>query len=127
MSGGSFSHALAIDDTQNRLIATSIYDNNHAGSAYIYDLSFDTTPPGIIPMISGTLGAKMVGTPAILSWVIVDEESSFTTVGCDSVVAITDTTGQSFRCEASSEGGTHSETVTLKRGCFQPNLVATPE
>jgi len=65
----------------------------------------DTTAPVITPSISGTLGNN--------GWYT------------SNVTVSSDTAGVSFTCQATSDGGTDSNSVTLKRDATAPALAPT--
>jgi hypothetical protein len=84
----------------------------------------DTTPPVITPTVTGTPGDNdwYVGDVTV-SWVVGDPESPVTAqTGCDITTLTTDTTGITLTCEATSAGGTSSQSVTLKRDATPPVL-----
>jgi hypothetical protein len=86
----------------------------------------DTTPPVITPNISGTLGNNGWYTSDVtVSWTVVDPESAITSsTGCGSTTINSDTAGVTLTCEATSEGGTNSESVTIKRDTTPPTIAA---
>jgi len=77
----------------------------------------DATAPVITPQIVGTPGDNgwyRDGNVEV-TWVVTDGESVITSqVGCGLTIINTDTAGQDVTCEATSAGGTTSETVTIK-------------
>ncbi len=84
----------------------------------------DTTPPVITPNITGTLGSNgwYVSNVAV-SWTVVDAESAISwSTGCGSQFVTSDTSGETFTCQATSEGGTNSQSVTVKRDATAPTL-----
>ena len=84
----------------------------------------DTTPPVITPNVSGTLGNNGWYTSDVnVSWTVTDEESAISNqTGCDATSVTADTTGVTFTCEATSGGGTASESVTIKRDATAPTI-----
>lgn len=84
----------------------------------------DTTPPVITPSISGTLGNNgWYVSDVTVSWTVEDDESAVTaTSGCDATTITSDTAGTTLTCEATSDGGTASESVTIKRDATAPTL-----
>lgn len=85
----------------------------------------DTTPPVITPSISGTFGDNGWFTSNVtLSFTVTEAESpgSLTTTGCDPVTVSSDTPGVSFTCQAGSNGGTDSKSITIKRDATAPTL-----
>jgi hypothetical protein len=83
---------------------------------------FDTTPPVITPNVTGTLGNNDWYTSDVnVSWTVTDDESTVSSqTGCDATSVTTDTTGVTLKCEASSAGGTDSQSVTIKRDATSP-------
>jgi hypothetical protein len=84
----------------------------------------DTTPPVITPNVSGTLGNNdWYVSDVTVSWTVTDDESTITSQsGCDDVTVDYDTAGVTFTCEATSAGGTASESVTIKRDATDPTV-----
>jgi hypothetical protein len=84
----------------------------------------DTTPPVITPIVSGTLGNNSWYTSDVsVSWTFVDNESTVSSsTGCGPSVVSADTSGTTFTCQATSEGGTNSQSVTVKRDATKPTL-----
>lgn len=82
----------------------------------------DSTPPVIVPTVEGTPGLGGWYTSDItVSWGVTDGESPITAhSGCLSSTVSTDTAGVTFTCTATSDGGTHSESVTVKRDATPP-------
>jgi len=61
-----------------------------------------------------------------LSWTVTDPETPVTsTTGCGTVVQSVNTTGTSYTCEATSDGGTNSVTVVIKLDKNKPILTPT--
>jgi probable HAF family extracellular repeat protein len=85
----------------------------------------DTTPPIIAANVSGTNG--QLGwyiSDVTVSWTVSqpDSPASLTTTGCETttVTADTDSTGVTFTCRASSDGGSSSKSVTIQRDATAP-------
>jgi len=87
----------------------------------------DATPPVITPQVTGTLGGDDWYTSDVMvSWTVSDDESAITsTSGCDPVLIDNDTAGMTLTCEAVSEGGTNSASVTVKRDATPPTVNVT--
>jgi hypothetical protein len=87
----------------------------------------DATPPRIFPQVDGTLGQNGWYTSDVtVSWPMFDPESAITsTVGCSPVVISTDTAGTMLTCTATSEGGSASASVTVKRDATPPTISIT--
>lgn len=85
----------------------------------------DTTPPGITPAVTGTLGNNgWYRSDISISWTVTDAESTVSgQSGCDTQTVTTDTNGVTFTCSATSGGGTTTESVTVKRDTTNPTIV----
>ncbi len=83
----------------------------------------DTTPPLITATVAGTTGeAGWFTGDVVVDWTVVDPESDVEVVGCQDTTVVDDTTGLTLTCEATSAGGTSSESVTVKRDATAPDL-----
>jgi hypothetical protein len=83
----------------------------------------DTTPPVIVPIITGTLGTGgWYRSDVVVSWTVTDPESAVTPSGCGQTTISSNTSaaGTPVTCSATSEGGTASETVTIARDVTPP-------
>jgi len=89
--------------------------------------SGDSSAPLITPSVSGTLGDNGWYTSDVsVSWSVVDAESAVSASnGCESASVTEDTASVTFTCEATSEGGTASESVTIKRDASAPVIAIT--
>jgi len=89
----------------------------------------DTTPPVITPTVVSTLGNNDWYTSDItVSWTVTDDESEITSItGGETTEINMDTAGVTLTCEATSAGGTASESVILKRDATPPVVtIITP-
>ncbi len=87
------------------------------------DLNPDLTPPVVAVQVTGTLGSNGFYTSDVtVSWTVTDDESAATTTGCGLETVSSDTNGVTFTCSATSEGGTTSESVTIKRDATVPTI-----
>ncbi len=84
----------------------------------------DSTPPTITPSVVGTLGANGWYTSDVsINWSVVDDESPISAqTGCASSAVSSDTAGITFTCSATSDGGTSTQSVTIKRDATNPNV-----
>lgn len=82
----------------------------------------DTTPPSIVPLVSGSPGSNGWYTGDVsVTWNVVDSESALTSSsGCGSTVISEDTDGVTLTCIATSGGGTASRSVFVKRDATAP-------
>jgi len=83
----------------------------------------DTTSPQIVPRYNGfDFYTPWYNTDVELTWQVTDAESSVSaTSGCETVTVTTDTDGTDFTCTATSEGGTATQTVTIRRDTVPPD------
>jgi hypothetical protein len=88
----------------------------------------DPTPPVVTPVLFGTLGTNgWYTTNVTLNWTVVDPESVIlSTTGCDATTLTSDTTGKTFTCSATSDGGTTTVSKTIKVDMTPPSATATP-
>ena len=84
----------------------------------------DTTAPVIMPSVTGTFGLNGWYTSDVdVSWTVEDPESAISAqTGCGPTTISSDTAGTELTCEATSGGGTDSESVTIKRDATSPGL-----
>jgi sugar lactone lactonase YvrE len=84
----------------------------------------DSTPPVITPDVTGTAGdLGWYRSNVQLTWSVNDAESVVSsTSGCSAVSVTADTAGVTFTCSATSDGGTASRSVTIKRDTVAPTL-----
>jgi hypothetical protein len=84
----------------------------------------DTTPPVISKVVTGTLGNNSWYTSNVtVDWTVSDPESDISSQsGCADVSVTTDQATTTYTCEATSAGGTSSDSVTIKRDATAPTL-----
>ena len=83
----------------------------------------DATPPTVTAIVSdGTLGDNGWYTSNVSWYFLYDDPDSPITsaVGCDPATLATDTAGTAFTCTVTSEGGSASASITLKRDATPP-------
>ncbi len=98
-------------------------------SSYVVNIvpPSDSTPPVITPNVSGTLNNGWYTTNVTVSWSVTDAQSAISSSsGCGSTTIISDTAGTTLTCQATSAGGTASNSVTIKRDATPPTFSATP-
>ena len=97
---------------------------NAASSTQFTVKVVDPSAPVVTPHVAGTEGDNGWYTSDVtVSWTVSDGESAITsTTGCDTTVVIKDTSGTTFTCSATSQGGTSSESVTIKRDTVAPSV-----
>jgi len=105
-------------------VASSSYRNNYTIAAANFKKPVDSTPPSITPMVTGAQSGGWYTSDVTIDWVVADGESAFTSSGCSSTTVSTDTTGTTFTCTATSEGGTSSQSVTIKRDTTGPTIAS---
>jgi hypothetical protein len=103
-------------------------DTNGFADAFVWEaIEFsDTTPPFVTPTVSGPLGANGWYTGDVsLSWTVLDPESTVSSVtGCNPCTVTADTTGAVFSCAGTSDGGTNSVNLTIRRDATAPTAQA---
>ena len=84
----------------------------------------DTTPPIVSASVNGALGENDWHISNVeISWSVSDPDSDITSaVGCETITVAADTEYITFSCEATSEGGTASESVTIRRDATPPEV-----
>jgi hypothetical protein len=84
----------------------------------------DSTPPVITPSVSGTLGNNgWYVSNVTVGWTVTDPESTITyTSGCGTTSIGADTGGTTLTCNATSAGGSNSQSVTIKRDATAPTI-----
>ncbi len=83
----------------------------------------DSSPPIVIPSVAGTAGTNGWYTSNVtVTWVVTDAESAISSPACGPTTVSTDTVGQVVSCTATSEGGTTSQSVTIKRDATPPTI-----
>jgi hypothetical protein len=88
----------------------------------------DPTPPLVMASVEGELGERGWYTGDVtVSWEVSDPQTpNSTQSGCETVTVTADTAGTTFTCVARSEGGTSTESVTVKRDATPPSLTCIP-
>ena len=84
----------------------------------------DTSPPVIEPSILGVLGGGDWFTSNVqVSWSVTDAQSSIASqAGCATTSVTEDSAGLQLTCSATSEGGSATQTVTIRRDTTAPTL-----
>ncbi|HEV3485196.1 MAG TPA: thrombospondin type 3 repeat-containing protein, partial [Vicinamibacterales bacterium] len=109
-----------IDIAQGTLVSIAGYAFRFESTGLLTVIP-DTTPPTIAANVSGTLGANGWHTSNVtVIWSVLDAESDVeSTSGCADADIATDGSVP-LTCSATSQGGTGSETVTIKRDAAPP-------
>ncbi|HEV8695826.1 MAG TPA: PxKF domain-containing protein, partial [Lysobacter sp.] len=100
---------------------------NHDPWPAPYMWTADATPPVIDAFVRGDQrrGEGWYTSDVSIDWPVFDPESPVTsTVGCEPTTLASDALGASFTCTATSNGGTSSKTVTVKRDATAPVIIA---
>jgi hypothetical protein len=84
----------------------------------------DPTPPEIVPHVEGKLNNGWYTGDVTVTWSVTDAQSpsSIATSGCDPTAITADTRGTTLTCTATSDGGTASASVTVKRDATPPTI-----
>lgn len=85
------------------------------------------TPPTVTPHVTGTTGVDGWYTSDVgISFDVADGGSAISaSTGCGPTSIVTDTTGATIACTATSAGGTGTASVSVKRDATAPTIVAT--
>jgi uncharacterized repeat protein (TIGR01451 family) len=87
----------------------------------------DSTGPVITPSVTGTRGPGGWYTSDVqVAWSAQDGESSISAFACPTQTISSDTNGTTLTCTATSNGGTTTSSVTIKRDATPPTISATP-
>ncbi|MFN8602073.1 MAG: putative Ig domain-containing protein [Candidatus Binatia bacterium] len=95
-----------------------------ASRSWTVNVTGDPTPPIVVPGFVGTLGRSGWYTSnVLLTWAVSDPDSPVSVqVGCNAQNVTADTVGTIFTCQATSAGGTTTQSVTVKRDATPPLL-----
>lgn len=102
-------------------------DTDGDGFGDACDTAADNTPPVIAAIVAGTIGSNGWYVSDVgVSWNLADNESAIgASSGCDSQTVSSDTPGATFTCQATSSGGSSSESVTVQRDATAPSITIT--
>ena len=80
----------------------------------------------ITPTVTGAAGNGWYTSNVSLAWSVVDSESAISSqTGCGTVNITADQAGTTYTCQATSAGGTASNSVTIKRDATSPTISAS--
>lgn len=107
------------------LVRVAWWEVGNSTDAYVLSVVLsaeDTTPPVITPTVTGTIGANGWYTGNVsLSWSVADSESAVSSSsGCEAVSITQDQVATNYTCNATSAGGTASQTVSIARDATAP-------
>ncbi|MEZ4713427.1 MAG: glycine-rich protein [Caldilineaceae bacterium] len=109
--------------------ATDLAGNSAAAVSVSYSVNppADTTAPDITPNVVGTLGNNgWYVSDVTVGWTVMDNESTISSQsGCETQNITGDSAGVTFTCSATSDGGSSSESVTIKRDVTMPVVTVT--
>lgn len=119
---GSYSISVSVSDS-----GIGTYNTNPATFTLRVTSPPDNTAPVITPTITGTAGNNDWYTSNVsLSWSVVDGESAISSqTGCGTVNITADQAETTYTCQATSAGGTTSNSVTIKRDATNPTISAS--
>jgi len=112
-------------------VALTVTDDEGLSTTITHDVTVvDTTTPIVSATVTGPQGDNGWYTGDVgVTWTVTDDESDVATeTGCAPTTVATDTAAVTLTCEATSGGGTTSQSVTFKRDATAPTLspVVTP-
>lgn len=119
------SDSVALDSSGNLFIADEVNQRVRLVPGVVVT---DTTPPVVAPTITGTQGTNgWYVSNVIVTWTVTDPLAPIISqTGCGTTTISTDTTGQVVTCTAIGQGGTNTQSVTIKRDATPPVPTATP-
>jgi len=123
-----FSTTFTPDPSGTNTLKLTHYDGGGAlGLSYHATITYtqpDVTPPILTSTVTGTLGNDDWFTSNVqVSWNATDPESQVTlSAGCATSTVTADTPGTTFTCTASSDGGSVTKHVTVKRDATAPTV-----
>ena len=84
----------------------------------------DYSAPQITPVVTGAQGENGIYTgTANVKWTVSDDGSPVSAqTGCEDATVDADTAGKTFKCTATSRGGTATQSVTIVRDTVAPEL-----
>jgi len=131
-SVGDFALAVsAFDITNSNPTGAKLSDGADSNYQVTVSPSSDTTPPVITPSVSGTLGNNgWYVSDVSVTWTVTDLQSDITSqIDCGPTTISDDTAGTTLTCQATSAGGTASQSVTIKRDATPPTIsgAASPD
>jgi hypothetical protein len=91
-------------------------------NAFLY---LDSTPPEVWGGASGNQQNGWFTSDVYVGWGTWDPESEITSTTCTYFTLTTDTPGTTYTCSATSEGGTGSGSVFVKRDATPPTITVT--
>jgi len=112
----------SVGETTITYTATDCDGNSTTRTATVTVRPFDTTPPVISAVITGTQGNNGWYTSDVgIVWSVQDSESEISShSGCDPIAISSDRTEIAYTCSAVSAGGASSATVVVKRDATPP-------
>ncbi|ACO45837.1 PxKF domain-containing protein [Deinococcus deserti] len=123
-------YTVASGATAGEVTLTATATGGHAGStntptSFIVEIIIpsgtDTSPPVIVPTVTGTQGLNDWYTSDVqVVWSVTDGQSAITTRECPTPLIETDTNGTTVTCSATSAGGTSTRSVFIKRDATAP-------
>jgi hypothetical protein len=84
----------------------------------------DYSAPQVTPVVTGAQGENGIYTgTANVKWTVTDDGSPVSAqTGCEDATVDADTAGKTFKCTATSRGGTATQSVTIVRDTVAPEL-----
>ncbi|MCO5175761.1 MAG: hypothetical protein M9890_02160 [Thermomicrobiales bacterium] len=130
LSGVASQHCPIVDTSsvgEHSITCTATDAAGNSATADITYLVHDPSPPVVVANVTGTLGNDDWYTSDVtITWTVTDDDSGITVMtGCDQTVINTDTAETTFTCTAASDGGSTTESVTVKRDATAPTLSPT--
>jgi hypothetical protein len=122
--------AVALSADSNTALVGGPFDNNRAGAVWVFTrASQDTTPPVIVPQVSGTSGENGWYRGSVtVTWSVADAESGIaSSSGCEATHLTNDTAGVTLTCSATNGAGlSASVPITIKIDQTPPAISGLP-
>ncbi len=104
-----------------QVTVTDVAGNSATFTSPAYNI--DASPPTVTHSVTGTPGNNgWYRGDVRVTWQVSEPDSEVHTDGCDETLVSTDTTGVTYTCTASSNGGVARDSVTIRRDTAPPEL-----
>lgn len=126
LPGDTYSEARSVND-HGQIVGRSTRSGFERAVLWTVTFVRDHTPPLIVANVVGTEGRDgWYRSNVSVEWSVTDPESAVRPFDCGTQSITSDTPGQIFSCTATSDGGTSSTTVSVKRDATSPVVAFSP-
>jgi len=114
------------EDTAGTVFTCTATNRGGTSSAMV-TIMRDTTPPSIVPVVTGPKSGDWYTGDVTIAWTVTDSLSPLlSTSGCETTTVTSDTDGVTLTCTATSDGGAATRSVTVKRDATPPSITCEP-